>query len=377
MKIAIDVSQIVYEGTGVANYTYQLVKKLISIDRENRYLLFGLSLRQKSILISFFEELKILNNTIETKIIPLPQRLGNFIWNNLHIYKLENMIGDFDLYHSSDWIEFPTRSKKVTTIHDLIILKHPYLSHPDIVKTQKRKLNWVAKETDLILADSLSTKADIEKYLKVKTGKIEVVNPGIDKIYQPQSTEAVNWIRHKYQIPGEYILMVGTLEPRKNLELVITAFERFLNHSLISSRRKPIEMVVAGKYGWGEKPAANKNIKLLGYVDKKELPSLYSGAKVLIYPSLYEGFGLPVLEAMACGCPVISSNQGSLKEIVNEAALLVDTQTGEDITNKLTQIFIDEDLRKALIEKGLNNVRKFDWDRSAEKIISLYNKLCQ
>ena len=122
MKIAIDVSQIVYEGTGVANYTYQLVKKLISIDRDNKYLLFGLSLRQKSKLISFFDELKVLNNTIETRIIPIPQRLGNYIWNNLHIYNLENMIGDFDLYHSSDWIEFPSRSKKVTTIHDLIIL---------------------------------------------------------------------------------------------------------------------------------------------------------------------------------------------------------------------------------------------------------------
>lgn len=377
MKIAIDVSQIVYTGTGVANYTYQLVKKLITLDRDNKYLLFGISLRQKSKLISFFEELKILNNTIETKIIPLPQRLGNYIWNNLHLLRLEKMIGDFDLYHSSDWIEFPTRSKKVTTIHDLIILKHPYLSHPDIVRTQKRKLNWVVKETDLILADSLSTKADIEKYLKVKTGKIEVVNPGVDKIYQPQSTEAVNWIRHKYQIPGEYILMVGTLEPRKNIELVIKAFDRFLNHSLISSRRKPIEMVVAGKYGWGEKPASGQKIKFLGYVDKKELPSLYSGAKVFIYPSLYEGFGLPVLEAMACGCPVISSNQGSLKEIVNQAALLVDTQTEEDVTNKLTQIFIDEDLRQTLIEKGLNNVRQFDWDKTAEKIISLYNKLCQ
>lgn len=377
MKIAIDVSQIVYIGTGVANYTYQLVKKLITIDRDNKYLLFGLSLRQQSKIISFFEELKTLNNTIETKIIPFPQRLGNFIWNNLHLYKLENMIGDFDLYHSSDWIEFPTRSKKVTTIHDLIILKHPYLSHPYIVKTQKRKLNWVAKETDLILVDSLSTKDDIEKYLKVKTGKIEVVNPGVDKIYQPQSTEAVNWIRHKYQIPGEYILMVGTLEPRKNLELVIRAFERFLNHSLISSRKKPIELVVVGKYGWGEKPASDQKIKFLGYVDKKELPSLYSGAKVFIYPSLYEGFGLPVLEAMACGCPVISSNQGSLKEIVNQAALLVDTQTEEDITSKLTQIFIDEELRKILIEKGLENVRKFDWDKSAKKIISLYNKLCQ
>lgn len=377
MKIAIDVSQIVYEGTGVANYTRQLVKKLISIDRDNKYLLFGLSLRQKSKIISFFEELKTLNNTIEAKIIPFPQRLGNFIWNNLHLYKLENMIGDFDLYHSSDWIEFPTRSKKVTTIHDLIILKHPYLSHPYIVKTQKRKLNWVTKETDLILADSLSTKDDIEKFLKVKPDKIAVVYPGIDKIYQPQSTEAVNWIRHKHQIPGEYILMVGTLEPRKNLELVIKAFERFLNHSLISSRKKPIELVVVGKYGWGERPISNHNIKFLGFIDKKELPSLYSGAKVLIYPSLYEGFGLPVLEAMACGCPVICSNQGSLKEIVNSAALIVDTQTEEDITSKLTQIFIDEELRKILIEKGLENVRKFDWDKSAKKIISLYNKLCQ
>lgn len=378
MKIAIDISQIAYRGTGVASYTREMVKSLLRNDSHNDYLLFGISLRQLNLLNEFYEEVRAINDRVKNCFFPIPQTVGNFLWNKFHRLTLEKLLGKIDIYHSSDWIQPPTQAKKVTTIHDLVIYKYPDVSNPQIIKTQKRRLEWVKRECHAILADSQTTKKDIVNILHIKPEKIEVVYPGISQEFTRQNNEEIIRLKQKYGLLNEYILSVGTIEPRKNIKRVIRAFESFLSHPLIAALKKPIELIIAGNCGWDNNlPPGNNYIKTLGYVTQSDLPALYSGASLFTYPSLYEGFGLPVLEAMACGVPVISSSRGSLKEVASDSAILVDPESEEDIASKMVQIFIDATLRSELITKGAKHAAFFTWDKAAREILSVYGKLSQ
>lgn len=375
MRIAIDISQIVHEGTGVATYTDQLVRNLLKIDNQNEYILFGISFRKFHKLQDYFAELRLLNNNLKSNFFHIPPKIGEFIWNRLHLVNIENLIDDIDIFHSSDWIQPPSRAKKITTIHDLLVVEYPEVSHPYIVAAQKRRLKWVKKECEMILTDSVFTKDQVNKIMHVDSSRIEVVYPGISEKFKPANEESKKYIKQKYGLYDDYILSVGTLEPRKNIKAVLVAFEKFMKHQLISTRKKPIELVIVGKTGWGEKVSKTKYIKPLGFVEENDLPSLYSAASLFVYPSLYEGFGFPVLEAMACNCPVITSDRGSIKELALDAALIADPLLSEDIAVKMTQVFVDRDLRENLIQKGQKNVERFNWKKTAKEVLSIYNKL--
>lgn len=181
MRIGIDISQIVYEGTGVANYTKNLVENLLKIDKENDYVLFFSSLRRQFLIsnLQFLNKFKIPNSKCQIKTFKLPPTLLDILWNRLHILPIEWLIGPVDVFFSSDWTQPPTiRAKKVTTLHDLSILKFPKEHHPEIVATQKRRLRWVKKECDLIICDSLATKRDAIKILGIEKKRLRVIYPG-------------------------------------------------------------------------------------------------------------------------------------------------------------------------------------------------------
>lgn len=375
MKIAIDISQIVHGGTGVATYTDQLVRNLLKIDRKNEYILFGISLRKFNLFKNYLAELQLSHHNLDGQFFHIPPKIGEFLGNRLHTIDIENLLDRIDIFHSSDWIQPPSKAKKVTTIHDLVVYKYPEVSHPYIVETQKRRLKWVKKECDRVLVDSVSTKKELIDNLQFNQEKIEVIYPGLSEKYKPVGNEQITRIKQKYGLYDDYILAVGTIEPRKNIKGILSAFEKLMKHTLISTRRKPLELVIVGKFGWGEKIQHTKYIKILGFVDGNDLPGLYSGASMFVFPSFYEGFGFPVLEAMACGCPVITSNCGSLREIAGEAALIVDPQLPEDIALKMTQLFIDQDLRKDLVKKGNINAANFNWEKTAEEVLNIYNTL--
>lgn len=375
MKIAIDISQIAYEGTGVGEYTREMVFYILGVDRENEYVLFGISLRRQKIFKDYFRTVKYLGGNVSLKIFPIPPTFGNFLWNKLHIVNIEKLIGKVDIFHSSDWIQPPAFAKKVTTVHDLIVYKYPQTSHPHIIEVQKRRLYWVRRDCDLVLADSLATKNDLVKILAFDPSKIEVVYPGVSNEYKPADDREIARVRQKYGLTGDYILTVGTLEPRKNLQNALEAFEYFLKHPLITTRGKSIQLAIAGNLGWGEKIEQSKSVRVLGYVEKKDLPGLYSGASVFLYPSLYEGFGLPVLEAMKCGCIVVTSERGSLKEVVGEAAILIDPYDPKDISTKLVKFFVDKNLRNTYLKKIEKQAAKFSWEKGTKRILELYSKL--
>ena len=178
MKIGIDISQIVYQGTGVASYTKNLVENLLKIDRENEYILFFASLRRKIQNSKF--KIQNYNAKFKIKTFKIPPTLLDLLWNRLHIFPIEWFIGMVDVFFSSDWTQPPTiKAKKVTTIHDLSIFKFPQEHHPKIVATQKRRLKWVRKECDLVICDSLATKRDVVKILGIEEERLRVVYPGV------------------------------------------------------------------------------------------------------------------------------------------------------------------------------------------------------
>lgn len=273
MKIAIDISQIIY-GTGVSVYTEKLVENLIKTDKNNEYVLFGGSLRRQSEFKHYFK------NVIT---YPLPPTLADLAWNRLRFPPIESLVGKVNVFHSSDWTQPPSSAFKVTTIHDLSFLKYPDATPKRLVKTHKRRLSIVKKEVDRIIVPSQATKNDLLD-LGFKETKIRVI---------PEATDIKKSSIKPKSVKGSYALSVGT-HPRKNLEKTIKAF----------TKAKPAKKLVIT----GNKPAQMKdqdNIVFTGFVSTKELASLYSHAELLIYPSLYEGFGLPILESYACDCPVV------------------------------------------------------------------------
>jgi len=352
MKVGIDISQMAFAGTGVASYTQNLVRSLLEIDKKNDYRLFFSSLRRKPPA-----EFKSVN-------LRFPPTFLEVLWNRLHVLPIERFLGRVDVFHSSDWLEPPTQCPKVTTVHDLVVFRYPQTLHPKIVKNQRRKLEWVRKETNLIIAVSESTKRDLVEILKISPKKIRVIYEATDPLFQKRlSPGRVNTVKKKYQLKKNYLLAVGTREPRKNLKKVIEAFELL--------GRKDLDLVIAGKFGWGE-DIKMANGKILGYVPKEDLPGLYTAAEVFVYPSLYEGFGLPVLEAMACGVPVVTSNTSSLPEVAGKAGVLVNPQESEAIAGGIEKAL---DQASELREKGFKQAQKFSWKKTAEQTLAVYREV--
>lgn len=365
MKIGIDISQIAFEGTGVATYTRNLVQNLLEVDHENEYVLFGSSLRKQLPLRSF--------TSIKKIILPLPPTALSILWNDLHILAPEIFTGKIDIFHSSDWTQPPTQAKKITTIHDLVVYKYPGSSHPKIIETHKKRLAWVKKECDLIIVDSEATKKDCVEILNIPEQKLRVVYLAAGKEYTdfsgqtvPQKKQSIENVKNKYSLKKKYILAVGTREPRKNLERLTSAFEKI--------DRPDTELVIAGKFGWGSQ-SEKKNVRLLGFVPQEDLPALYAGADVFAYPSLYEGFGFPILEAMSVGCPVLTSDCSSMPELGGNAALYVDPTNEQDITAKLIQIqLLSGESRKKMVEKGYLQSKMFSWEKTAKGTLAVYRE---
>lgn len=368
MRIGIDISQVIFSGTGSATYTAELLTHLLATDKENEYVLFGGSLRRHDELKTFTRSL---TSPVTEKFTHLPPSALHFLWNKLHKVSVDHFIGQLDIFHASDATQPPTKAKKVTTIHDLVVYTYPETLHPAQVRVQKRRLAWVKKEADAVIAVSEATKQDILTYLQIDPEKITVIYEGVTsqfsanlRLDQQQKIEA---IKTKYQLPEQYLLNVGTLQPRKNLTRLLEAYKQ-LSHAPA--------LAIVGNVGWGEQLPKVPGVTLLGAVEQQDLPYLYAGAYFFIYPSLYEGFGLPILEAMACGTPVITSNVSSLPEVGGDAALYVDPKDVDNIRDVLeAAIQMDHTAYHYMEEKSLNQAKNFSWNTTAEQTLALYRKI--
>lgn len=347
MKVGIDISQVVYSGTGVARFTRGLTEAIIKFDTTHEWIFFFSSLRQKipSDLKKNIEKrgFKLIN-------LPLPPTLLSFLWNTLHIIPIEALMGKFDWFISSDWTEPPSKMKKATIVHDLVFLRYPETLDNTILETQKKRLKWVKKESHLVFADSKATQKDLLNLVKIKKAQVKVIYPGVD---------LGKHVVKKGKKP--FILTVGKLEPRKNIKKLIDAFQRLDD--------KNIKLYVVGMPGWKSEDMQSPNVHFLGYVSDEQLANLYSSCLFFVYPSLWEGFGYPIIEAMNHGAPVATSNTSSLAEIAGNDAELFDPNDTESIYLALKKLVTNSALRGELSKKGLIKSKMFTWEKYLSNLI--------
>lgn len=362
LKIAIDASPAAErERGGIPHYVLNIVNHLAKIDEENEYFLcYRLSRLKKR---RYF--LKTGGRSFKTKIIQDP---FNFFFSKR-----------IDIFHGTD-SRLPRfkHAKKVVTIHDLFSVISSKFANARFRYHKINRYYEAIERADLIIADSMNTQRDLVERLEVPRSKIRVIHLGVESKFYPRSEEQIHRVRKKYGLKREYLLYVGTLSRRKNIGRILRAFTRLCRKS-----QREIDLVMAGYLGYGgkeflevlERMQVRDSIHHLGYVEDSDLPALYSGAEVFVFPSLYEGFGLPVLEALACGTPVLSSNNSSIPEVAEDAALLVDPMDEEAIAQGILRIMEDRDLREQLVQDGLNRARNFSWRKTARKTLEVYREL--
>ena len=360
MKIAIDISQAIY-GTGVSVYTKNLVANLIKLYPDDEFVLFGGSLRRRNELLTLAKKLKG-----TPRIFPLAPTLMDFIWNSLHLVPIETFTGPFDLVHTSDWTEPPSKYPKITTVHDLVPFLYPHTTTDSIRNAHKKKLAWVIRESKKIIAVSESTKKDLISVLRVPEEKIIVIPEGVEDRYCPQSIDIQEIIKKRYKINEDFIFTLSTLEPRKNQARLIKAFK------IVKETFPNLQLIIGGRTGWGEIPEAVEGVSMPGYIPDADLPGLYSACLAFVSPSIYEGFGLSPLQAMACGAAVAVSNISSLPEVVQDAGVLFDPGSVESIAAGIIEAIKD---RAKLRSKSLKQASKFTWKKAATDTYRVYQEV--
>lgn len=295
-------------------------------------------------------------------------------WHTLGRPDIERYLGRLDLVHAPSLVFPPSRAPLVATIHDLCILKYPWAFPSRWRVFHRRGLSLILRHARLILADSNSTRDDLRSLIGGRDSRVRVIPLGVDR---PEGLEegAVEEVMSKHRLTPGYILCVGTIEPRKNLSRLVQAYS-----SLVAEERKASgDLVLVGDAGWmGRRELARvlsqQGVKWLGYLPQDELEAVYSRAGIFVYPSLYEGFGLPVLEAMARGLPVITTNTSALREIGEGTALLVDPEDAMELGRAIRRLVGDEELRRELAERGRERAAGYSWESTVVLTLEAYRE---
>jgi glycosyltransferase involved in cell wall biosynthesis len=293
---------------------------------------------------------------------------------------VEYWTGPLDLFHAPDFFLPPVRAgtRTVVTVHDLSFVREPETTMPGM----SRHLNtWVPRSVaraDHVIAVSAATRQDLIELYHTPPDKISVLYHGVGPEFKSEQAEStLKAVREKYHLPpSPFILSVGTIQPRKNYQRLIRA---------MANLDKAISLVIVGSKGWAyeavfaevARQGLEQHVHFPGFITDDDLPALYQMATAFVYPSLYEGFGLPALEAMACGTPVIASNRSALPEVVGAAGLLVDPYDEAALAAAIAQVLADKDLQAHLAQAGLLQAKKFCWDDTARQLVALYHQLLE
>lgn len=393
--IGIDIRVLVLgKRTGVEEYLLNLLPRMIKQHPDITWRLFY-NAWNKPMSLSAYRGFRLAAwKNVEVCEFSIPNRFALFPLNALlHWPKIDKLIGGCDVFWSPHIFNAAVskKTRHVVTVHDLAFERYPEFF-------PKGKLWWhkylmrpraQLKRVDRIIAVSRSTAADIEALYKIPASRITVIHPGVGEEFRPLADSTIlGLIRAKYRLPSRFILYFGTIEPRKNLVGLIRAFELLkragdaTNHSVTPSLRHSftsLKLVIAGTPGWLYKAvfaAAQKSpyaadIICTGFIEPEDKPALYNLADVFVYPSIFEGFGFPPLEAMACGVPVITSNRSSLPEVVGNAAIMVNPDRPDEIAEAIRAVLENTAARDMLVERGIERVQKLSWNACAENIIQI------
>ncbi|WP_368489512.1 glycosyltransferase family 4 protein [Clostridium sp. BJN0013] len=359
-----------YRGTGIGTYTYQLIKCLNNMDNINNYLLFMPE--------SFRNDMYLKKNF---KLDSAPQNDKINFWEEIII---PNIIKNnkIDLYHvpqNGVGLPIDKNCRFIITLHDVIPYRMPETVSNRYLKIFSEYIPKIVPLCDGIITVSNFSKKDIVKSFNFPENKIYVTHLASEDIYKPMDKRVSKYVAKKYySITEDYILYVGGFSPRKNILGLIDSFNK-----LITLYKKPLSLVIAGKRGESystykehtEKLNISDRVLFPGFISIEHLPYIYNAAKLFVYPSFYEGFGLPPIEAMACGVPVITSNTTSLPEVVGKGALLIDPLNKTDLCHAMLNVLLDNTLKNKLISSGIKRASELSWKKTAKNTINIYNKI--
>lgn len=326
-------------------------------------------------IVSNEEELKDRYKNIKTIYIKQKNKL---IFDYISSYKAIKK-NNFDvLIYPKNVIpldHFLLKGKKINVIHDLAYFEKNLNAYPFLDTVfMKTFIGISCKKSDKVLAVSNSTKKDIMKRFKIPESKIKVIYEGVESTFKViKNKNVLKETLKKYNIQKPFLFYSGSVTPRKNLKRVVEAFK-------IIQKNFDLDLVITGGVNWKSKEEfklinQNKRIKMLGHIPEKELVHLYNSAEIYLYPSLYEGFGLPILEAQACGCPVITSNITSMPEVAGRGALLINPYNADEIANAIRKIMTNKKFKKNLVQEGFKNVKNFSWKKCAKGVLEVCNEI--
>jgi len=374
MRIGYDVRPFLREETGVGVYFKNLLFALAGMDRTNEYYLFSSSMKDRFIpaKIPRFEKGRFRD-------FRYPVKAVDFLWHRLGWPPLDFFFHvRLDLAHSPTPLVLPARGKKIVTVYDLFFLDFPRISDRMARKDFARGIRDSLGRCDGVLTISRFTEEQLRERFGLEAEKVRIIPPGVHRdFWRPADALSAERTRQRHGLPRDFLLFVGALEPRKNLPRLLQALK------VVHQSFARVSLVLAGREGRdaGVVRARTRElgletwVKITGYLEADELRDLYHSASAFVFPSLGEGFGIPLLEAMASGVPVVSSRAPALPETAGEAAEYFDPLDGEDMARAIVRVLDDGDLRERLVSSGLRRVKGFTWERAAAQALDFYRSV--
>jgi glycosyltransferase involved in cell wall biosynthesis len=387
MKICIDVRCLMQKRrTGVEEYTLNLLLNLFEADQKNEYVLFLNSWKNPAFNFGVFEKFP----NVKIRRFKIPNKILNFSFWYLGWPKIDEMAGGADAVFMPNII-FGCVSKKaklILAIHDLSFERYPeHFSWKRRIWHMFINPKKICQKAHKIVAVSDSTKNDLTSIYKINPGKITTIHSAAGEEYKiiDRNSENLVKIKETYKLPYKFILYLGTIEPRKNIQAIIKAFDKFHQFAYETKHSELLryKLVIAGEKGWLSREIfkelkitrSSKSIFFIGKITDKNKKYIYNLASLFVYPSFFEGFGFPPLEAMQCGVPVIASNNSSLPEVVGDGGILVDPDKPDEIYRAMKEILMNKELKNILIKKGLEKAEGFDWKKTAAGYLGIINKV--
>ena len=377
LRIAIDYTSAINQNAGIGRFVRNLVNAVVTNDATDAFLLLHAAPNPG----------RVPNypggSNVSHRVLRVNERWSNIIWHRLQVpLPADWLTGPVDLFHSPDFVLPPVRAaRSILTVHDLAFLLYPECADASLRAYLEKTVPRSVQRADYVVADSENTRNDVICLLGVPPERVTVVPGGVDPVFKPVTDPArLAAFRRTLGLESDtpYILFIGVIEPRKNLMGLIEAFD------ILKSRRSlPHKLVVAGRRGWlsdatmerAERSPYRNEIIFPGFIPEEELPTLYSAAEAFAFPSHYEGFGLPVLEAMACGTPVVASRASSLPEVVGDAGMQVDPDDSERLASALELLALNPEMRADFRERGIARAAGFTWDAAAQVMLEVYHKV--